>query len=59
MGWTLALALVLVAGGLAHLLVLRMPQEPTPAAAGSEDHGRIDLAGSIAVIKASDVMVGI
>jgi MFS transporter, DHA3 family, multidrug efflux protein len=53
MGWTLVLALVLVAAGLVHLLVLRMPQEPVPAAAGTEDHGRIDLAGSIAVIKAS------
>ena len=53
MGWTLALALGLVAAGLAHLAVLRMPQEQVAAAAGSDDHGRVDLAGSIAVIRAS------
>lgn len=53
MGWTLVVATVVVALGLAHLLTVRMPQEPTPAGAGSADHGRIDLRGSIAVIAAS------
>jgi DHA3 family multidrug efflux protein-like MFS transporter len=53
MGWTLVLATVVVALGLVHLLSVRMPEEPVPAAAGSDDHGRVDLAGSIAVIRAS------
>ena len=34
MGWTLALALVVVAAGLVHLAVLRMPQEPVATGAG-------------------------
>ncbi|MCK0110670.1 MFS transporter [Ornithinimicrobium sp. F0845] len=53
MGWTLVLATVLVGAGLVHLLLVRMPQEPVPTAAGSDDHGRVDLRGSIAVIAAS------
>lgn len=53
MGWTIFLAIVFVAVGLVHLLLVSMPQEPVPAASGTDDHGRIDLAGSIAVIKAS------
>lgn len=59
MGWTLAVALVLVAAGLVHLTLLRMPQEPVPASAGGEDHGRIDLAGSIAVIRASSGLLAL
>ncbi|KAB7746063.1 MFS transporter [Nostocoides sp. F2B08] len=53
MGWTLAMALGLVSLGLIHLFLIRMPQEPVPAAAGSDDFGRIDLAGSIVVIRAT------
>ncbi|RIK13177.1 MAG: MFS transporter [Acidobacteria bacterium] len=52
MGWTLALATGLVAAGLVHLLLVRMPQEQVPASAGTEDHGRVDLRGSLAVIGA-------
>ncbi|WP_083542320.1 MFS transporter [Kribbia dieselivorans] len=52
MRWTLVLATLVVAAGLVHLLVIRMPQEPVPAAAASDDHGRVDLAGSLAVIRA-------
>lgn len=59
MGWTLTLALVLVAAGLFHLTLLRMPQELVPASAGSDDHGRIDLAGSIAVIRASSGLLAL
>jgi DHA3 family multidrug efflux protein-like MFS transporter len=53
MGWTLALSLGLVSAGLVHLFLVRMPQEPVPAAAGTDDFGRIDLAGSIVVIRAT------
>ncbi|MFK5633381.1 MULTISPECIES: MFS transporter [unclassified Ornithinimicrobium] len=59
MGWTLALALVVVAAGLVHLAVLRMPQEPVATGAGSGGHGRIDLAGSIAVIRASSGLLAL
>lgn len=52
MGWTLALSTAVVAAGLVHLLLVRMPQEPVPASTGTEDHGRIDLRGSLAVIGA-------
>lgn len=52
MGWTLALATTLVAAGLVHLLVIRMPQEQEPASAGTADQGRVDLRGSLAVIAA-------
>ena len=53
MWWTTLVAIALVAGGLVHLATVRMPQETAPAAAGSDDHGRVDLAGSVAVIRAS------
>lgn len=53
MWWTTLVAITLVAAGLLHLATVRMPQETVPAAAGADDHGRIDLAGSIAVIRAS------
>lgn len=53
MRWTILLALTLVTAGLVHLATIRMPQERVPATAGSDDHGRIDLAGSVAVIRAS------
>ena len=59
MGWTLAVALGLVGAGLLHLTLLRMPQELVPASAGGEDHGRIDLAGSIAVIRASSGLLAL
>lgn len=52
MGWTLALATVVVALGLVHLLLVRMPQEQEPASAGQEGHGRVDLAGSLRVVLA-------
>ncbi len=52
MGWTLLVSVVVVAAGLIHLLLVRMPQEREPASAGSADHGRVDLRGSIAVITA-------
>lgn len=51
MGWTTAIAIVLVAVGLVHLFLLRMPQEVVPAASGEDAPGRIDLAGSLAVIR--------
>jgi MFS transporter, DHA3 family, multidrug efflux protein len=50
---TILLSIAVVAAGLVHLTLIRMPQETVPAAAGSDDHGRIDLAGSLAVIRAS------
>lgn len=59
MGWTLVLALGLVSLGLLHLFLLRMPQEPVPAAAGSDDFGRIDLAGSIVVIRATSGLLAL
>lgn len=52
MGWTLALATGVVALGLVHLVLVRMPQEREPASAGIEGHGRVDLAGSLRVILA-------
>lgn len=52
MGWTLGVSVVVVAAGLVHLLLVRMPQERVPASAGSADHGRVDLRGSLAVIGA-------
>ncbi|WP_109471623.1 MFS transporter [Ornithinimicrobium cavernae] len=53
MGWTLVVATIAVAVGLVHLLLVRMPQETEPASAGSDDHGRVDIRGSIAIIAAS------
>ena len=41
MGWTLALATVVVAVGLVHLLLVCMPQEVEPASVGAEGHGRV------------------
>ncbi|WP_134773274.1 MFS transporter [Ornithinimicrobium flavum] len=52
MGWTLALATVVVGIGLGHLLIVRMPQEREPASTGAEGHGQVDLAGSLRVILA-------
>jgi MFS transporter, DHA3 family, multidrug efflux protein len=51
MGWTTVIAIALVAVGLLHLAALRMPQEVEPAAAGEDAPGRIDVAGSLAVIR--------
>ena len=60
MGWTLALSIVLVALGLVHLVAIRMPQEPVAAALALDaaDH-RIDLAGSLAVIRASSGLLAL
>lgn len=52
MGWTIVVSVVVVAAGFVHLLLVRMPQERVPASAGSADHGRVDLRGSVAVIAA-------
>ncbi|WP_238335673.1 MFS transporter [Serinicoccus kebangsaanensis] len=54
MGWTIVVAIGLIAVGLAHLATLRMPQEVVPAASEEGDApGRIDLAGSLAVIRSA------
>ncbi|GAA1142973.1 multidrug efflux MFS transporter Cmr [Ornithinicoccus hortensis] len=53
MGWTMVVACAAVGIGLVHLLTIRMPQEPEPAAAGSDDQGRVAIRGSIALIAAS------
>jgi DHA3 family multidrug efflux protein-like MFS transporter len=53
MGWTLGLSIAVVAIGLVHLLTVRMPEEQVPAAAAHDGPSRVDLRGSIAVIRAS------
>ncbi|WP_122262090.1 MFS transporter [Ornithinimicrobium cerasi] len=67
MGWTLGLATGVVALGLLHLLTVRMPEEPVPAAQMAADTAAagggsaaapggssgIDLRGSLLVIRAS------
>lgn len=51
MGWTLAIALVLTAGSLLHLLFLRIPEEE-PARDATRT-GLVDLRGSVAAVRAA------
>ena len=51
MGWTLAIALVLTAGSLVHLLFLRIPEAEPVREPGRT--GLLDLRGSIAAVRAA------
>lgn len=53
MGWTLAIALTLTAAALAHLLVIRFPEDRVAAAPATSARDAIDLRGSIRVIRAA------
>ncbi len=50
MGWTIAVAVVLTALALAHLLTLRMPEELRPAV--TDAHGGFDFRGALAAVLA-------
>ncbi len=51
MGWTLAIALTMTGAALAHLLVIRFPEDRVAAAPATNARDAIDLRGSIAVIR--------
>lgn len=53
MGWTLAIALTLTAAALAHLLVIRFPEDRVAAAPAANAREAVDLRGSIRVIRAA------
>jgi DHA3 family multidrug efflux protein-like MFS transporter len=53
MGWTLAIALVMTAVALVHLLVLSFPEDRVAAAPAAGARAAIDLSGSIRVIRAA------
>ncbi|GEE03094.1 chloramphenicol efflux pump [Gordonia spumicola] len=50
MGWTVVLSVVFVAVGLAHLMVVSLPEEVEPAASDAE--GAFDLRGSFRAVRA-------
>ncbi|WP_298251865.1 MFS transporter [uncultured Arthrobacter sp.] len=51
MGWTLAIAIVLPAAALAHLLFLRIPEQQPQRGAGKQP--LVDLRGSVAAVRAA------
>lgn len=53
MGWTLGIALALTGVALAHLLVIRFPEDRVAAAPAANARDAVDLRGSIRVIRAA------
>lgn len=53
MGWTLGIALTLTGLALAHLLVIRFPEDRVAAAPAANARDAVDLRGSIRVIRAA------
>lgn len=53
MGWTLGIALTLTGLALAHLLVVRFPEDRVAAAPATNARDAVDLRGSIRVIRAA------
>ncbi|WP_370525786.1 MFS transporter [Actinotalea sp. JY-7876] len=53
MGWTLAIALGLMAATLVHLVTIRFPEDRVAAAPTSGARAAVDLSGSIAVIRSA------